>query len=457
MAKPWGRSSAEVAEPPSKGGKRRAAAETPGAAPSGGLSNGAVLKGIIKSYNRSTGYGFVNAAGHQGCSGIDMYFQTRDMSPALQERAAQRDGVQGAPVQFCLQALRDGKWRARDIEAKGASKQPAPAQAQGPAPAPSVAGATSASVSTTSSRPPAGGGARSPQGAGIHSKHEIRSRVEHLTAMGFSEEQAQKALSESELNVNRALDLLLSGNFSDALADTAGSTGGSASAEASEPAPEPPTRACAEHESAASGAAAASHGKAQRVLARMQCDWVSEDPGQNQLSACRGTLVWLWPSTKTEVGWAYAERLDRDPARAGWLPFDRCQELPDGSSYAYVVEEDLAASAGLDAALGVGEVVVTDSGSNAQEGSVHFELCDGSGAGWLPSRALAKLPESYQWKSVSRSCDAMQDSQLPIRKGASVVVQADTQTSEGWVYAWATDVCLISGRRGGWVPVDCLA
>jgi hypothetical protein len=164
----------------------------------------------------------------------------------------------------------------------------------------------------------------------------------------------------------------------------------------------------------------------------------------------------LWPSTKTEVGWAYAERLDRDPARAGWLPFDRCQELSGGLSYAYVVE-DIAASAGLDVALGVGEVVLTDSGSSTEAGSVHFELCDGSYAGWLPARALAKVPDSYQWKCVSRSCNASQDSQLPIKKGASVIVQADTQTSEGWVYAWATDVCLIAGRRGGWVPVDCLA
>jgi hypothetical protein len=278
--------------------------------------------------------------------------------------------------------------------------------------------------------------------------------------MGFSEEQAQKALSESELNVNRALDLLLSGKFSDALADIAGSTGGSASAEASEPAPEPPTgpepptRTSTEHKGA--GRDAAGHSKSQRVLARMQCDWVSEDASQNQLNACRGTLVWLWPSTKTEVGWAYAERLDRDPDRAGWLPFDRCQELSDGQSYAYVVDQDLAASAGLDITLGVGEVVLTDFGSNTEDGSVHFELCDGSYAGRLPARALAKVPDSYQWKIVSRDCEASQDSQLPIRKGASVIVQADTQTSEGWVYAWATDVCLIAGRRGGWVPADCL-
>jgi len=301
--------------------KRRVATETP--------AHGALLEGIIKSYNRSTGCGFVNIEYWLPREKRNMYFHTQDMSPALQERAAQRDGVQGALVRFRLQVLRDGRWRAGNVEARKQSG----AQAPGLAPASASAGATAASISATRGRPSAGG-ARSPQRAGVRSRLEIGSRVERLVATGLLEERARRSLPEPQLGVIGAPDLGLSRNcFSGALADSASYTGSPASAGASEPSPGAPTTTCAEHGGA--GSDAAGHGRAQGALARMQCDWLSEDP--NQLDACRGALGWLWPSTQMEIGWAYAERLDRDPARAGWLPFDRCQELSDGQSYAYVL------------------------------------------------------------------------------------------------------------------------
>jgi len=131
--------------------------------------------------------------------------------------------------------------------------------------------------------------------------------------------------------------------------------------------------------------------------------------------------------------------------------------LADGIHYAYVIDEELAASAASELALRTGEVVLADLTAVSKDGSVQAELCDGSARCRLPAGALGDLPDSHQWKTVSRACEATQESQLPIRKDASVIVQADTKTSEGWVYAWATDVCLIPGRRGGWVPVECLA
>jgi len=78
------------------------------------LNDGAELMGKVKSYSESKGYGFINVSGEA----VDLYFQTRDLTPDTRHQLSQGISLSGAVVCFWLQALPDGKcgkWRARDV------------------------------------------------------------------------------------------------------------------------------------------------------------------------------------------------------------------------------------------------------------------------------------------------------------------------------------------------------
>lgn len=72
------------------------------------------MSGIVKSYNESKGYGFINVAGNP----VDLYFQTKDLTPETQQQLQLGTNMVGHMVYFWLQAVldgRSGKWRARDV------------------------------------------------------------------------------------------------------------------------------------------------------------------------------------------------------------------------------------------------------------------------------------------------------------------------------------------------------
>lgn len=84
----------------------------------GVLYDGAELQGTVKLFHPGTegkGYGFINVAGDT----TDLYFQTRDLRPADQEKVVSEGfNLQGADVWFWLEMLdggRTGKWRAHDV------------------------------------------------------------------------------------------------------------------------------------------------------------------------------------------------------------------------------------------------------------------------------------------------------------------------------------------------------
>merc|ERR1712136_669105 len=85
-----------------------------------------------------------------------------------------------------------------------------------------------------------------------------------------------------------------------------------------------------------------------------------------------------------------------------------------------------------------GAVVRVWTGSQTELGWLYAELlCDSSQAGWLPCLAVADLPSGSRQMRVARSCEATCDVQLAVEAGWSLIVDMDSCTEEGWVYAAA--------------------
>jgi len=86
---------------------------------------GELITGVIKSYSERHGYGFVSTA----CFGRDVHFKSHDLPPCLQGLGI--DGLLGRHVAFRVEALRDGKLKALQLQVADAPEAAPPRPAAG--------------------------------------------------------------------------------------------------------------------------------------------------------------------------------------------------------------------------------------------------------------------------------------------------------------------------------------
>jgi len=86
-------------------------------------------------------------------------------------------------------------------------------------------------------------------------------------------------------------------------------------------------------------------------------------------------------------------------------------------------------------------------------GWVYAEALDGAAAGWLPAFSLQALPKHQRWLRALRSCGATHSAQRDVEEGRVLLVNVESRTDIGWVYAEAPEG---DDTAGGWVPISCL-
>jgi len=172
-------------------------------------------------------------------------------------------------------------------------------------------------------------------------------------------------------------------------------------------------------------------------------------------------LVYTWTGSATEHGWIYAERLDKGSS-AGWIPTNVLTLLPVGYQCRRVTK-NCPSFTDVHLAGETSDILLVDGSSTEQgtdEGWVYAERLDGAQAGWFPTCALEHLPAQVQWMRVVNSLEAKHETQRTAKAGDMVLVDRETRTKEGWVYAWAADTCQVDSTKlsakAGWVPVNCL-
>mmetsp|Transcript_67769 Transcript_67769/g.209661 ORF Transcript_67769/g.209661 Transcript_67769/m.209661 type:complete len:213 (+) Transcript_67769:382-1020(+) len=189
-------------------------------------------------------------------------------------------------------------------------------------------------------------------------------------------------------------------------------------------------------------------------LARALSDWTAAESSDRPLSLLKGGLVEIWDHTETELGWVYAEALGSG-GPGGWVPAKQLRKLTGGAA---LMKTTRACGAEGEGRLvsAEGEVLLVSMETATEAGWVHAETSDGEGCGWFPVNALGKLPDNCQWLLVSQTYGASYKGQVAVREGSQVLVDPETRTADGWVYALAMDLEDASGSRQGWVPSNCL-
>jgi len=86
-------------------------------------------------------------------------------------------------------------------------------------------------------------------------------------------------------------------------------------------------------------------------------------------------------------------------------------------------------------------------------GWVYAEALDGAAAGWLPAFSLQALPKHQRWLRALRSCGATHSAQRDVEEGRVLLVNVESRTDIGWVYAEAPEG---DDTARGWVPMSCL-
>jgi len=185
-----------------------------------------------------------------------------------------------------------------------------------------------------------------------------------------------------------------------------------------------------------------------RLIARVLSDWVG-DSATNQLALRSGSLVKVWPSTETEIGWIYAESLSAE-GPCGWAPVHSLRKLPACSDFR-LAEAASDEHNGDSLAFHAGEVLLVDT-SSAERGFIRAEACNGRASGLVPEAAVGKLPAAWRWLRVIQAYSTTSKGQMATHEGHQVLVDPETRTVDGWVYAWAED----TEEGQGWVPTSCL-
>lgn len=495
--------------------------------------------GVVKSFNKSKGYGFIRIQSRTD----DVYFKTEDLTPRSREVVEAAPRMNGAAISCAPEAFGESRVRARSVRLghepagvkqpnsrlagthdviKGATEEPSLCVA------PSKTTAGLGSVRPWSKKAAA---TSRPRGWGVPSAEEVHRRKAQLMAMGFSEEAAHDALA-SGVDFNQVLDTLLSGGTlpttrlssdeleslpttregsDDASEDRSSSCGtGDKSPEAEDKRPEAnveeldedlkaPTAvetnweallgacepcpsqeedvanvkvieavseasdavvAAAQRPSLEDSESAPAEGPA-RQLARVQSTWPEDSSTESQLSVQRGSLIYTWAGSATEHGWIYAERIGKS-CLAGWIPTNVLTPLPLSYQWRRVTKSCPSFS-DLHLAGEQGDIILVDGESTeqgAEEGWVYSEHLDGARVGWFPTCALDQLPAKLQWVHALHSLEAQHETQTTVEAGSMVLVDPETRTDEGWVYAWAADKrhgdSAKQSAKAGWVPANCL-
>merc|ERR1712032_1310548 len=99
-----------------------------------------------------------------------------------------------------------------------------------------------------------------------------------------------------------------------------------------------------------------------------------------------------------------------------------------------------------------GKLVLADMDNSTEAGWVLTKLPDGA-CGWLPVCVLAEVPASLRWMHVSSAFEAPHKTQGGVQVGSALLVDCESRTKDGWVYAHGCD----AGDQGiGWVAAACL-
>merc|ERR1712118_323126 len=109
----------------------------------------------------------------------------------------------------------------------------------------------------------------------------------------------------------------------------------------------------------------------------------------------------------------------------------------------------------------MGVYVWSDSKTDA--GWVYAEsLICSSRAGWLPAAMLQQLPANKCWMRVSKACQAMYPTQMPVQAGNMILVDVCMPpVGDGWVFAERLDSAPGHSvgeipNLTGWVPIQCI-
>lgn len=459
-------------------------------------------QGVVKSFSKCNGYGFIRLRNQTD----DIYFKSEDLTPRARKRMEGLPSITGAEITCTHECFGTARVRARCVRFMSKSSAEA------------MSGTATADHDAAVSKEPSRRVVRPvqkvstsipasrPRGWGDSKKAE-------LIAMGFSEEAAKAAIARG-LDVNEALDSLLSGDLeslpttrdgSETASDhDISSTDKSMNSEEQDEESKPhavetaweASPAHAEPERPASPVAAASEADAAvdeqkecdrpaaasdevaatagvhedsseaetttvRQLARVVGDWSSDGSDPNLLPVQQGTVIYTWSGTATDNGWIYAERLNMG-SRKGWIPTNVLHMLPLRYEWRRISKSCKSFSD--DHLAGEqGEILFVDAQSSEQgsdEGWIYSERLDGSRAGFFPASALEQLSVSLRWISANRSQQSQHETQACVEAGDMFLVDPDSCTKEGWAYAWTVDRhpanSAESPTTAGWVPINCL-
>lgn len=413
-------------------------------------------QGVVKSFNRTKGYGFIRLPSQ----GEDVYFKTEDLTPRSLRSMQQNSRINGASISCAPEAFREGRWRARFVRFvdEAVAKESEICARDNEAVKETVPEVTDNSPSINVVRPvravPKSKAAARPRGWGVPSGAEYNSRRAQLMDMGFTEEAAQEALA-SDIDFNRALDKLLSSGQL-----------GTIQHKKSQP---DNLIAKSEHDDDS-----VDHTNAFGV-ADISTEAGSEEPEQDLDTPAAGNSTdWQMVLGARETVLPVATGVGLPSLRPmGSVSQDICSAteavLPivrdispetakaDSEStrqFARVLrswpEDDSLSNQAVSSQLRArsGSLIQLWPGTTTELGWVYAErLNGGDSAGWIPLNVLTLLPPGYQWRRVLKSCQAFTESHLAAEQGSVLLVDASNITEKGWSYVEQLD-----GSRAGWFP-----
>lgn len=424
------------------------------------LPDSSLENGVVKSFNKAKGYGFVRIQSQV----VDVYFKTEDFTPRSKQRAQQIFSITGAPITCAPEDFGRGRARARSVKLLDDTKQldvedteaetPQAAVLEEPSlkVCPSISKAALVRTSVKKAAP------TRPRGWGVPSSEESSSQKAQLMSMGFTEEAANDALS-SGLDFNTVLDSLLSSVDLPGLATRRAS---SDSLETAGSASELTTQAGSDDSSDNSSSAADKSPSSPEAISlepdmditsfEAECelplgvDTVLPVASEQldlplDLSAALETCAEASPAEATHVAPKASEMVARPARQLARV----MRSLPEGCS---------AANPNL-LAVQPGTLIYVWADSATEHGWIYAERLDkGSLAGWIPADLLKILSPSLELRSAVKNCPSFSDLHLAAGQGDIVLVDIESveQAAEGaWIEAERLD-----GTQSGWFPTCAL-
>jgi len=364
-------------------------------------------RGVVKSFNKCNGYGFLRVQGRPD----DVYFKTEDLTPRSQKIAMERPRIIGVQIKCKAESYHETRVRANSVRLVDV--------AHGSVVSDRTTGNSAKTVS------------QNPSLSLPVSRHVMLDTEESLptTRDGSDAASDDVSLCDKSLEAN--------------------SEG-------------PDEEFMVSEEQKSSDSQLADTGALPvRQLVRVLSTWSPDQNSTNQFSAQQGTLLYTWTGTATENGWIYAERLDMGSS-AGWLPTTLLKCLPLGYHWRRVTKSCRSYSdmhlAGEPDDIFLVNIDSIEHGTD--ESWIYAECLDGTRSGWFPTCSLEELSAKLLWMHVVCSQDSQHQTHASVEKGDLLLVDPDTRTTDGWVYAWAADRYPQNSpsraAKVGWVPAICL-